>query len=527
MKYLLLLLSVISVTAAAQTQESLFTYSYSLTVPAGLTTPYLGPPIDYDNDGVMDVAVYSHHSPYDAYVFVGMEQESVVHFGGYQSGDDPSWVWPAMDPYYVDYDNDGDMDAIGSAIWVSDKWLFLNDGFGNFTKDSKPNLPYNDLDGLEAIDTGYPEPYHPLSPRFNKSYHADLDNDGTDERIVHFHGQDPVGSNNYVKKSWVVSNGQPDPQFMSDDVLYFPIDIDLDGDMDIMDVSGGPLYINDGSGNFNLITNNVFPKNDPYTGDGTMWVGDLDNNGHLDFVFTAFHTAADYGAFLNQGNGIFSELTGSIFTNEWENQKFGDIDGDGDYDLVTKSGNELRVYENTTTNVATYIPTDAFYGDRVIVKDGDDNIVYSDQIQMQGHLHSTQPWNRKILAVGDDLTLEVNGDVPPPVDQYPHASITSTQSVYPDTDGQEGESVALTATASDDGGFPDIQWFVDGVYSGSELSITVDLSDGQHTAVFEATDSINQTTTDSVVFTVEAPQVGCSDTDYGCRLDVIESYLGL
>ena len=157
-------------------------------------------------------------------------------------------------------------------------------------------------------------------------------------------------------------------------------DIDNDGDMDVLlgKNFGGSylgenwtlssllsLYINNGNGNFTAFTDSPVTSNETsqqrwvetLSGHAyfqqavfvsSMAFGDIDGDGDLDLAvgYTAasgFETAAKL--FINDGGGNFTQVDGSLFNDAGlpggdidlglSRIVFGDIDGDGDLDIVT------------------------------------------------------------------------------------------------------------------------------------------------------------------------------------------------
>lgn len=70
---------------------------------------------------------------------------------------------------------------------------------------------------------------------------------------------------------------------------------------------------------------------------GDFAAGDIDNDGDLDFIYSGTASQAEVGAImLNDGTGNFTQQTGdrAIKMGQAGNIKFGDIDGDGDLDVI-------------------------------------------------------------------------------------------------------------------------------------------------------------------------------------------------
>jgi hypothetical protein len=75
---------------------------------------------------------------------------------------------------------------------------------------------------------------------------------------------------------------------------------------------------------------------------------DLDNDGHRDLIMAADHNSTR-GAFLNLGDGRYQEITSLSGWNRRQ-RKFGDVDDDGDLDMLASAMHKrIILYRNDTT----------------------------------------------------------------------------------------------------------------------------------------------------------------------------------
>ncbi|HEY7449167.1 MAG TPA: VCBS repeat-containing protein, partial [Vicinamibacterales bacterium] len=153
-------------------------------------------------------------------------------------------------------------------------------------------------------------------------------------------------------------------------------DFDHDGDEDLFITElareGHDLYVNDGAGVFEeqAARAGIRLPSLPYTGFGAAWF-DFDNDGWLDILTVngavrhaaealtrseTFSLAQPKQLFRNRGNGQFADVTGEAgaFLKNPEVSRgaaFGDIDNDGDTDVVVANDNgPLRLLINHVGN---------------------------------------------------------------------------------------------------------------------------------------------------------------------------------
>ncbi|MHC4712095.1 MAG: CRTAC1 family protein [Planctomycetota bacterium] len=360
-------------------------------VTAGLSYTWMSPLVDIDGDGNLDILYYGHHGG-GAAVWLGKGDGT---FAFDETGYGSRWVFGGRDPIWWDFTGDGQIDGTGTEGYGIRGFLFVNDGTGHwektalqvpgrfidldadgrhdevfaaggtgFTLEPEPgtwsHVPPDELTVTavwKAEDvTGWPEGEersgHPLSANFRDAYSVDLDGDFRNELILCFSGTLWAKSGPGLR-SWILrmddgewKDSTPERGLPTGrDHWFFPEDVDMDADLDLIDLGTGEIYENDGKGRFARGDGRVF---DPATrkgggvwsGDGEIQMLDLDNNGRRDMVISADHTTEN-GVFMNRGEGGFAEV-GGIPGNR-RARKFGDVDGDFDMDMIAARGNPPRM----------------------------------------------------------------------------------------------------------------------------------------------------------------------------------------
>ncbi|MFK7969542.1 MAG: T9SS type A sorting domain-containing protein [Bacteroidia bacterium] len=200
---------------------------------------------------------------------------------------------------------------------------------------------------------------------------ADIDNDGDNDLLI-------SGKGGPIKTTLYRNDGQGNlSEIMGtpfDNLFAGTVgfeDIDNDGDQDVLMTGNtsspqatAKLYKNDGLGNFTLEVNTPF---EPSSG-GDFDFGDIDNDGDKDIILTGYNAAGNAFTTLysNNGSGTFTAVIGAIF----EDQKggsvaFADLDNDSDLDVLLvgqdNSGNpSSKMYANNGTGSFTLVANTAF-----------------------------------------------------------------------------------------------------------------------------------------------------------------------
>ena len=274
----------------------------------------------------------------------------------------------SMDAGAGDVDGDGDLDIV-IANEFNPNILLLNDGNGRFSNGSarlppdirdSEDVGLADFDGdgdLDIVVVSEDDQVNELyfndgSGRFSDEGHrlpvqgttngvvvADLTGDGFPDILLANNGQDAFlvndGEGNFIDET---ASGD-----VTQDLELG--DVDGDGDLDLVVGNEGlnALYINDGEGRFGDETEERIPARDGDEETREADFGDIDGDGDLDLLFanvSAFVSGADprNRLLVNDGSGHFTDETASraTFVNISSfDGDFADVDGDGDLDIVT------------------------------------------------------------------------------------------------------------------------------------------------------------------------------------------------
>jgi WD40 repeat protein len=217
----------------------------------------------------------------------------------------------------ADFDEDGDLDAfIVCHQFITGSKIYLNDGTGVFS-DSGQDLGDAELSGVEI-------------------HLIDLNDDGhTDAHVAYY---DPAGLPDKVYLNDGTAQFRDSGLALEEDIIAWG-DLDLDGDIDYFGKHVGSGYVvqlNNGSGDFT----EGWQMRDEETSIGAVALADFDQDGDLDALVTnGYRTTGSFPSRLlwNNGDGTFTDSHQRINDTSGAELAVGDLDLDGDLDIVVSN----------------------------------------------------------------------------------------------------------------------------------------------------------------------------------------------
>ncbi|MBN2789032.1 MAG: CRTAC1 family protein [Candidatus Delongbacteria bacterium] len=262
---------------------------------------------DVNNDGVLDIYFANYEKNY---VFEHDEFYLGMGDGKFKDATKSSGILPkdgitraGRGVNFGDFDNDKDLDIFVSNYRLTENFLLVNDGKGNFTnKGAELGPSGNEKDGWWGHTIG--------------SEWADYDNDG--------------------------------------DLDLFSANLAHPRYIDLSDMS--MLYENQGAPNWNFIDQRrkagIFYEE---THSEPAW-GDLDNDGHLDLYINNVYEGRRSFLYMSNGDKTFRDATyfsGTRHFNGW-GVAFADIDNDGDLDILA-AGGKIQLFRNDTEMLGNWL----------------------------------------------------------------------------------------------------------------------------------------------------------------------------
>ncbi len=189
---------------------------------------------------------------------------------------------------------------------------------------------------------------------------ADMDGDGDPDLLIPaYSGQKDRLYLNDGQGRFVDVSATHVPDLRAESVHWEPCDVDGDGDVDIaIAVEGGQnrLYLNDGQGRLSDVTDQPsrMPRDQDFSED--IQAGDLDGDGDMDLVAANLVDSKDprkggqIRIYINDGKGFFRDGTQGgipIRATRTYDVNLADLDGDGDLDIFAANYGEVcRAYRN-------------------------------------------------------------------------------------------------------------------------------------------------------------------------------------
>ena len=247
---------------------------------------------------------------------------------------------------FADVDDDGDVDVVlgtGSYAGVT----------------AEDRLYLNDGRGSFAVA---PRAQLPVAPQRSLALGiADVDGDGDADALFVRDSVVPTTANELWfndRAGTFVNGSQRDFPPFDGAISFVLVDVDGDRDLDVVAATGvhpDRLFVNDGRGSFVDVTGTRMPST--RTRAVAIEFGDLDGDGDPDLVVGA--STGDDRIYENDGGGVFTDVSASSLpfnSRRTSCVDVGDADGDGDLDLVLGSipnGGQTRLYLNDGDGVFT------------------------------------------------------------------------------------------------------------------------------------------------------------------------------
>ncbi len=290
---------------------------------------------------------------------------------------------------WCDYDNDGDLDFIASGSTASARStiLYRNNGIGAFANSGVvfPDVNYSSVSWGDYDNDGFADlvisGLNASSVRIAKVYHnngngtfselttagltginagnvvwGDYNNDGFADILLSGSTGSGIVSKIYLNNkvgSFYEQEGIKLPGVDYSSCIWSDLDNDEDLDILLTGYTGSnyitSIYRNDGKNSFVAQTGLSFPQ----ISNSSVDVADYDNDGDLDILLTGNNTSGSNFTkiFRNNGKMSFQDQTTITFTGlNNSSAKWGDIDNDGDMDILATGTKDNKQYSKIYLN---------------------------------------------------------------------------------------------------------------------------------------------------------------------------------
>lgn len=322
----------------------------------------------------------------------------------------------------ADVDGDGDVDLVLAAqtvVGLGDQdRLFLNDGAAVFTDVTATHLPAA-KDITEQIVL------------------VDIDGD-KDFDLVATGERERLYKNDGKGRFTDVTAAQL-PQTPEPSTLVVAGDVDGDGDQDLVFANGGlrvqgqlvRLFINDGTGKFTDATSGRLPART--TNSARLLLHDFDGDKDLDLYLANsgkgyFGVEPDDLLYLNDGKGVFQDVSARLPNKHLEAMEAAaiDLDRDGDLDIVASyrtTQNSVKVLVNdgkgnfadSTSTYAPGLPGSVHIAVGDLTGDGSSDVLLADANKLyqndgKGKLSQANGLPPSIDTIGSVVLADLDGD---------------------------------------------------------------------------------------------------------------------
>ena len=303
---------------------------------------------DVDGDGDLDLAVAND--------FLTPQKLLINNGSGFFTDESatriPQFNMSSSHCCFGDIDDDGDLDLWytrgGSTRFGSGQaQLWINDGNGFFTNGTAQRLPQQNVSA-------------PMDAIF-----GDLDGDLDLDMIE---GHRDGNSKLYINEGGIFTDATSGNLPADSNTYSYDLgDLDGDGDLDVIGANSGigsreAIFQNDGNATFTNVTTTVLPNSsNPNIDDNDTKFLDYDDDGDLDVVICAI--GGPERMLRNNGSGFLTLVGGTISSvnDSSLDVEVGDLDADGDLDMVTAQGESgsyrNRLYLNQGPAIDTRPPT--------------------------------------------------------------------------------------------------------------------------------------------------------------------------